>query len=45
MDVSILSILVIVQGQLHSIFRRESFQKYGWEMGSPREREGKRGTK
>lgn len=32
MDVSILSILVIVQGQLHSIFKRESFQKSGREM-------------
>lgn len=44
-DVSILDILVIVQGQLHSIFKRESFQKSGREMGSTREREGKEGTK
>lgn len=32
MDVSILHILVTVQGQLHSIFRRKSLQKSGkWE--------------
>lgn len=37
--------LVIVQGQLHSVFKKESFQKSGGEMGSTRKKEEKGGTK
>lgn len=45
MDASSLHILVTVQGQLHRIFKRKSFQKSERQMGSITERDGKQGSK